>query len=89
MGLISILPEIGPFPLEDTQGVSLAVSILRRSLDKGRYRGQPCSLRRFEGEEAVEAEEEVRVAEEMELEKGRGLNYCTSRSHPCSSSVML
>ena len=38
MGLISILPEMGPFPLEDTQGVSLAVSMLRRSLDKGRCR---------------------------------------------------
>ena len=37
MGLISILPEMGPFPLEDTQGMSLVVSMLRRSLDKGRY----------------------------------------------------
>ena len=72
MGLISILPEMGPFPLEDTQGISLAVSMLRRSLDKGDI-GQPCSLRRFEGEEEVEAEEEVRVVKEMELEKGRGV----------------
>jgi len=32
-------------------------------------------LRRFEGEEEVEveADEEVRVLEEMELEKGRGV----------------
>ena len=37
MGLISILPEMGPFPLEDTQGMSLAVSMLKRSLDKGIY----------------------------------------------------
>lgn len=38
MGLTSILPNMGPFPLEDTQGISLAVSILRWLLDKGRYR---------------------------------------------------
>ena len=38
MGLISTLPKMGPFPLDYTQGVSLVVSILRKSLDKGRYR---------------------------------------------------
>ena len=37
MGLISILPKIGPFPLEDTQRMSLMVSMLRISLDKGSY----------------------------------------------------
>ena len=38
MELTSILPNMGPFPLEDTQGISLTVSILRWLLDKGRYR---------------------------------------------------
>ena len=38
MWLISILPKISPFPLEDTQDMSLVLSMLRRSLDKGRYR---------------------------------------------------
>ena len=33
---IDVLPAMGPFPLKDTQGMSLEVSILLRSLDKGR-----------------------------------------------------
>lgn len=38
MGLSTILPKMESFPLKDTQGMSLVVSMLRRSLDKGRCR---------------------------------------------------
>ena len=37
LGLENVLPAMGPFPLTDTQGMGIAVSILLRSLDKGRY----------------------------------------------------
>jgi len=35
-GLASVTPPLGPFPLEDTFGMKLAVVLLRRSLDPGR-----------------------------------------------------
>lgn len=35
-GLVSVSPELGPFPLEDTFGMLAAVCLLRRSLDPGR-----------------------------------------------------
>jgi hypothetical protein len=38
LGLKTILPEMGPFPLEDTWGIGVAVVILERSMDKGIYR---------------------------------------------------
>ena len=37
LGLEDVLPIMGPFPLTDTQGMGIAVSVLMRSLDKGRY----------------------------------------------------
>ena len=37
LGLDDTLPEMGPFPLKDTQGMGLAVCILILSLDKGRH----------------------------------------------------
>ena len=37
LGLKNILPVMGPFPLEDSLGMGLAVGMLIRSLDKGRY----------------------------------------------------
>ena len=37
LGLDDTLPEMRPFPLHDIQGMGLAVCILVRSLDKGRY----------------------------------------------------
>jgi hypothetical protein len=37
-GLDTILPEMGPFPLEDTWGMGVAVVILERSMDKGVYK---------------------------------------------------
>ena len=37
VGLENILPVMGPFILEDSLGMGLAVRILVRSLDKGRY----------------------------------------------------
>ena len=38
VGLVNLFPAMGPFPLEDTQGMGIAVCMLERSLDKGRYR---------------------------------------------------
>ena len=38
MGLANLLPATGPFPLEDMMGMGIAVCMLQRSLDKGRYR---------------------------------------------------
>lgn len=35
-GLHSVTPPLGPFPLEDTFGMAIAVVLLRRSLDPGR-----------------------------------------------------
>ena len=37
LGLEKVLPEMGPFPLEDTWGMHMATIILIRSLDKGIY----------------------------------------------------
>ena len=37
LGLSSILPMMGPFPVQDSQGMGIAVCTLKRSLDKGRY----------------------------------------------------
>ena len=37
LGLECILPAMGYFPLDDSQGMSIAVIMLHRSLDKGRY----------------------------------------------------
>ena len=36
-GLTSILPIMGPFPVQDSQGMGIAVYTLKRSLGKGRY----------------------------------------------------
>ena len=36
LGLENVFPVMGPFPLSDTQGMGIAVSILLRSLDKNR-----------------------------------------------------
>ena len=38
MGLANLFPATGPFPLKDTMGIGIAVYMLKRSLDKGRYR---------------------------------------------------
>ena len=38
VGLVKLFPAMGPFPLEDTQEMEIAVCMLERSLDKGRYR---------------------------------------------------
>jgi hypothetical protein len=38
VGLNNTLPDMGPFPLEDTWGMSVAVGMLYRSLDAGMYR---------------------------------------------------
>ena len=38
---IDVLPTMGPFLLKDTQGMGMVVSILLRSLDKGRYQKTP------------------------------------------------
>ena len=38
MGLENLFPAMGPFPVVDTQGMGVAVCMLVRSLDKGRYR---------------------------------------------------
>ena len=38
MGLSMLFPAMGPFPLEDTMGMGIAVCMLQRSLEKGRYR---------------------------------------------------
>jgi hypothetical protein len=38
LGLNTILPEMGPFPLEDVWGMGVAVVILERSMDKGIYK---------------------------------------------------
>jgi hypothetical protein len=37
LGMPSITPPMGPFPLEDVQGMSAAIAVLDRSLDKGVY----------------------------------------------------
>ena len=37
LGLDNLLPVMGPFPLEDTFGMVLAVGMLIRSMGKGRY----------------------------------------------------
>ena len=37
MGLSNIIPATGPFPVEDTMGMGIAVCMLQHSLDKGRY----------------------------------------------------
>ena len=37
LGLENVLSVVEPFPLSDTQGMGIAVSILLRSLNKGRY----------------------------------------------------
>ena len=44
----SFTPPMGPFPLEDVQGMSTAVVILRRSLEKGKYEDkvQPNTFRK-------------------------------------------
>jgi hypothetical protein len=39
-GMPSVTPEMGPFPLEDTSGMKVAVAVLDRSLDKGKYAAQ-------------------------------------------------
>ena len=41
VGLPSVLPVMGPFPVEDSLGMGLAVCMLVRSLDKGRHQ---CTL---------------------------------------------
>jgi len=38
VGLIKLFLAMGHFPLEDTLGMEIAVCMLQRSLDKGRYR---------------------------------------------------
>ena len=38
VGLVKLFPAMGPFPLQDTHGIGIAVCLLQRSLDKGRYR---------------------------------------------------
>ena len=37
MGLKRVFPNLGPFPVKDTFGVSLAVLVLAKSLEKGKY----------------------------------------------------
>ena len=37
MGLYNLSSAIGPFPVEDTRGMGIAVCMLQRFLDKGRY----------------------------------------------------
>ena len=37
LGLSSILPMMGPFPVQDSQGMGIAVCTLKWSLDKGKY----------------------------------------------------
>ena len=37
-GLTNLFPVTGEFPVEDTMGMGIAVYMLQRSLDKGRYR---------------------------------------------------
>ena len=36
MGVPSLVPEMGPFPLSDTMGMMVAAAILDRSLDPGK-----------------------------------------------------
>ena len=38
VGLVELFPVMGPFPLQDTQGMGIAVCMLQRSLDKDWYR---------------------------------------------------
>ena len=38
IGLTKLFPAMGPFPLEDIIGMGIAVCMLQRSLEKGRYR---------------------------------------------------
>ena len=38
LGIPAMLPEMGPFPLEDNWGMRMAIVTLVRSLDKGRYK---------------------------------------------------
>jgi hypothetical protein len=37
LGMPSMTPPMGPWPLEDSQGMSAALAVLDRSLDKGKY----------------------------------------------------
>jgi hypothetical protein len=38
LGMPSMTPHMGPWPLEDSQGMSAALAVLDRSLDKGKYK---------------------------------------------------
>ncbi len=40
LGMPSITPRMGPFPLEDGCGMKAAIAMLDRSLDPGRYADQ-------------------------------------------------
>jgi hypothetical protein len=58
LGISNALPNMGPFPLKDVWGMSVAVTMLYRSLDSGIYRdtlqfSSTCKLRSSLGQALI------------------------------------